>query len=156
MNRVSAKVQAVVALFAPSDLMLLFSTTDHTGVGAITSFMGFSYQDPAFAAPGFVRPDEVENRQYREASPLTHVTADDSPMLLLHGDQDVIVPIQQSEIMESALKKAGVGVKFIRVPGGKHGPNFLFPPGDPRLPDHMGEAARWFDANLKGVPPIGH
>jgi dipeptidyl aminopeptidase/acylaminoacyl peptidase len=45
-----------------------------------------------------VRPDDVENRQYREASPLTHVSA----MLLMHGDQDTIVPIKQSEIMERA------------------------------------------------------
>jgi dipeptidyl aminopeptidase/acylaminoacyl peptidase len=115
--------------------------------------MGFSYQDPAVAAPNLgVRPDDVENRQYREASPLTHVTADDPPMLLMHGDQDTIVPIKQSEIMESALKQAGVTVRLIRVPGGKHGLNFQLPAGDPRLPDHMGEAVRWFDAHLKGVP----
>ena len=156
-NRVSAKVQAVVALFAPSDLMLMFSTTDHTGMGAITSFMGFSYQDPGVLPPGLrPRPDDVENRQYREASPITHVTADDAPMLLIHGDEDVVVPIKQSEIMESALKQAGVTAKFIRVPGGKHGPNFLFSAGDTRLPDHMGEAVRWFDAYLKGGPTIRH
>lgn len=54
--------------------------------------------------------------------------------------------------MESALKQAGVTCNFIRVPGGNHGPNFRLPPGDPRLSDHMGEAVRWFDAHLKGVP----
>jgi hypothetical protein len=42
-NRLSAKVQAVVALFAPSDLMSLFSTMERPG--ALTSLMGFSYQD---------------------------------------------------------------------------------------------------------------
>jgi acetyl esterase/lipase len=150
-NRLSGKVQAVVALFAPSDLMLMFSTMARPG--ALISLMGFSYQDPAVAFAGLgVRPDDFENRQYREASPLTHVTADDPPMLLFHGDQDDIVPIKQSEIMESALQKAGVTVKFIRVPGGRHGPNFRFPAGDARLPDHTGEAVRWFDTHLKGVP----
>jgi acetyl esterase/lipase len=147
-NRLSAKVQAVVALFAPSDLMFMFSTMARPG--ALTSLMGFSYQDPAVAFPGLgVRPDDLENRQYREASPVTHVTADDAPMLLLHGDQDPIAPINQSEIMESALKQAGVTVRFIRVPGGRHGPNFQLPAGDPRLPDHIGEAVRWFDRHLK-------
>ena len=58
-------------------------------------------------------------------------------MLLVHGDQDPIAPIKQSEIMESALKQAGVTVRFIRVPGGKHGPNFQLPAGDPRLPDRF-------------------
>lgn len=52
------------------------------------------------------------------------------------------VPIKQSEITESALKQAGVAVRFIRVAGGKHGPNFQLPAGDTRLPDHMGEAVR--------------
>ena len=147
-NRLSAKVQAVVALFAPSDLMLMFSTMARPG--ALTSLMGFSYQDPAVAFPGLgVRADDVENRQYREASPLTHVTNDDAPMLLMHGDQDPIAPIKQSEIMESALKQAGVTVRFIRVSGGRHGPNFQLPAGDPRLPDHIGEAIRWFDQHLK-------
>jgi acetyl esterase/lipase len=147
-NRLSAKVQAVVALFAPSDLMLMFSTMARPG--ALTSLMGFSYQDPAVAFPGLgVRADDVENRQYREASPLTHVTNDDAPMLLMHGDEDTIAPIEQSEVMESALKQAGVPVRFMRVPGGNHGPNFRLPAGDPRLPDHVGEAVRWFDRHLK-------
>jgi acetyl esterase/lipase len=146
-NRLSGKVQAVVALTAPSDLMLMFSHMRTSG--ALSSLMGFSYQD--LAVPGLgARPDDFENRQYRDASPLTHVTPDDAPMLLLHGDQDPIAPINQSEIMESALKQAGVTVRFIRVPGGRHGPNFQLPAGDPRLPDHMGEAVRWFDQHLKG------
>lgn len=147
-NRFSAKVQAVVALFAPADLPSMFGTTRNPGT--ITALMGFAYQDPAVGPPGIRRPDDFENRQYRDASPLTHVTADDAPMLLMHGDQDVIVPIKQSEIMENALKQALVKVAFIKVPGGKHGPNFQFPAGDPRLPDHLGEAVRWFDAHLKG------
>lgn len=92
-NRLSAKVQTVVALFAPSDLILMFSTTARPG--ALISLMGFSYQDPAVAPPPLgVRPDDVENRQYRAAAPLTHVTADDPPMLLMHGDQDTVVPIK--------------------------------------------------------------
>lgn len=141
-NRLSAKVEAVVALFAPSDMSSMFSTTSRAG--AVSALMGFELQ-----APNVARPDDFENRLYRDASPLTHVTPDDAPMLLMHGDQDVIVAIKQSEIIENALKQAGVKVSFIRVPGGKHGPNFQFPAGDPRLPDHIGEAVRWFDTQLK-------
>ena len=140
-NRLSAKVQAVVALFAFSDLMLLFSTMARSGTPGL---------------PVGVGPDNFENRQYRDASPLTHVTPDDSPMLLMHGDEDLIVPSRQSEIMESALKQAGVAVRFIKVPGGKHGPNFQLPAGDPRLPDHMGEAVRWFDSQLKSAAASRH
>jgi acetyl esterase/lipase len=146
-NRLSAKVQAVVALFAPADMSSMFSTTSRAGT--VSALMGFAYQDPSAGPPGAARPDDFENRLYREASPVTHVTADDAPMLLMHGDQDLIVPIKQSETMESSLKQAGVKVSFIRVPGGKHGPNFQFQAGDPRLPDHLAEAVRWFDAQLK-------
>jgi len=149
-NRLSAKVQAVVALFAPADLSSMFGTTSRQGT--LSALMGFAYQDPAVGPPGAARPEDFENRQYRDASPVSHVTADDAPMLLVHGDQDVIVPIRQSEIMDSALKQAHVSVALIKVPGGKHGPNFQFPAGDPRMPDHVGEAIRWFDAHLKGSP----
>jgi acetyl esterase/lipase len=151
-NRLSAKVQAVVALFAPSDLPSHFGTASRPGT--IASLMGFAYQDPSLGPAGMVRPDDVEIKQYRDASPLAHVSSDDAPMLLFHGDEDVIVPITQSEIIETALKQAGVKVRLIKVPGGRHGPSFQLPAGDPRLPDHRGEAVRWFDAQLKPRHPV--
>jgi acetyl esterase/lipase len=144
-NRLSAKVQAVVALFGASDLPAMYDRPIRSGT--LSALMGFAYPEMSYA--GLSRPDDFENRQYREASPLTHVTPDDAPMLLFHGDEDVIVPLAQSEVMAKALTHAGVANKFIRVPGGKHGPDFQLPPGDSRLPDHMGEAVRWFDATLK-------
>jgi len=150
-NRVSAKVQAVVTLFAPSDMVSLLNTT--ISPGTVAAFMGFMFPDPARLPPGFARPDDYEAKQYRQASPLSHVSRDDAPALLMHGDKDVVVPIQQSEIMQRALEGAGVPNKFIRVPGGQHGPNFLFKAGDPQLPDHVGEALRWFDQYLKARPP---
>ena len=108
----------------------------------------FQYQDPADRLPGAVREDEFENVQYARASPITHVTCDDAPTLLMHGDADDVVPIQQSTTFEAALKNAGVDVRFIRVPGGGHGENFRFAKDDPRLPDQYGETRRWFDAHL--------
>jgi acetyl esterase/lipase len=148
--RVSAKVQAVAVLFAPTDLALLFKTSDRQGT--IGAFMGFAFQDPTGGASS-PHPDDVESRAYRQASPVTHVTADDPPTLLVHGDLDTTVPIAQSELMEAALRKAGVTVQFMRVPGGKHGPNFQFKAGDSALPDHKGEAVKWFDAHLKAAAP---
>lgn len=144
-NRQSAKVDAVVALFAPSDLPTAYPATSRPGT--YSALMGFAYQDPAL--PGGARPDDVEIVAYRAASPVTHVNAGDAPMLLFHGDLDEIAPIQQSELMEATLKKAGVEVRFTRVPGGKHGANFQFPAGDARAPDEIGAAIAWFDAHLK-------
>lgn len=40
---------------------------------------------------------------------------------MVHGDQDPVVPLQQSEVLYQALKKAGVQVKLHVARGGKHG-----------------------------------
>lgn len=144
-ERQDARVRATVTLFAPSDLR-----TFPPGAGrAQITLMGFDFIDPANRPPGSVRDDEFENLEYARASPVTHVTRDDPPFLLMHGDADEVVPIGQSEQLEAALKAAGVTVRFIRVPGGRHGTDFLFAAGDPRLPDQFGEARRWFDEHLK-------
>jgi acetyl esterase/lipase len=148
-NRESAKVQAVVALFPPTDLPSFPSSMGTPNVGML---MGFFYPDPRVFPPGFIRPDQSEIKAYRDASPTTHVTRDDAPVLLMHGDADIVVPIQQSEVMEQKLTSAGVAVRLIRVPGGQHGPSFLFlgpRANDPRRPDDFGEATKWFDQYLK-------
>jgi acetyl esterase/lipase len=145
-NRLSAKVRAVVTLFAPADLPAMFSKTVRPG--ALTALMGFEYLDPSKRGPGTLRDNEFENVEYRRASPITYVTTDDPPTLLMHGDEDVVVPLEQSELMERALRAAGVKVRLIKVSGGKHGQNFQLPKGDARLPDYLGESVRWFDENL--------
>ena len=122
-NRESAKAQCVVARAAPADLSRM-------AIGAVVSFIG--------------RPAPA--KQYGEASPISHVSSDDPPILLMHGDKDATVPFEQSEIMEKALKAAGVAAKLLRVPGGGHGPTFANPP-DP--PDYMGEMVQWLDQHLK-------
>ena len=149
-NRESAKVQTVVTLFPATDLA---SLTSPRGITAVVALMGYRHPpDPSSAPPGLIRPDEPEIKAYRDASPTSHVTPDDAPFLLIHGDADVIAPIQQSEIMEKKLTSAGVSVRLIRVPGGQHGPYFLFfGKGEPRRPDDFGEALKWFDRHLRSA-----
>ena len=55
------------------------------------------------------------------ANPITYVTKDDPPFLICHGDKDMLVPHNQSELLYDALKKAGVNVTFHTVKGGGHG-----------------------------------
>jgi acetyl esterase/lipase len=137
-NRESAKVQCVVARAAPADLAGMARSG---GGGAVTSFIGMP-------APNQESGGAVEARIYREASPLSHVSADDPPVLLMHGEADETVPIAQSEKMETALRSAGVTVKFLRIPGGTHGPTF----GNPKnAPDYMAEMVSWLDRHLRQV-----
>jgi len=83
--------------------------TSLRGTTAVVALMGFRHPpDPSNGPPGLIRPDEPEIKAYRDASPTTHVTRDDAPFLMIHGDADVIAPLQQSEIMEQKLTSAGV------------------------------------------------
>ena len=54
------------------------------------------------------------------ASPITYVTSKAPPFLILHGDQDGLVPCEQSEELEEALKKAGVEATLQVVKGAGH------------------------------------
>jgi acetyl esterase/lipase len=140
-NRLSSKVQAVVAVFPATDLKRI--TTDRGGQ-AVALFAGVRNtltENTPRTTP--------ESKRFAAASPITYVTRDDAPFLLFHGDADLTVPFEQSQLMEAELKKAGVAVKFIPVAGGGHGGNFQLKPDDSRLPGYFDEAARWFDTHLR-------
>ena len=128
-ERESAKVQCVVARAAPVD----FLTGDN---GRFLLGM---------ARPTAGAKDTAEYRLHKEASPVTYISADDPPFLLMHGDKDDQVNYAQSEEMEAKLKAAGVTVKLLKIPGAGHGPTF---PGAVNPPDYMGEMVRWFDRYL--------
>jgi len=55
------------------------------------------------------------------ASPITHVSAGDAPMLLAHGTRDKLVPYQQSVEFSERLRKEGVEFVFITMDGAGHG-----------------------------------
>jgi acetyl esterase/lipase len=129
-ERESAKVQCVVARAAPVNFL--------TG-GNGSFLLGMARPLPADKS-------SEEYRMHIAASPVSHVSAEDAPFLLMHGDRDEAVPIAQSEEMEAKLRAAGVPVKFLRIAGGAHGPTF---PGASNPPDYLGEMVRWFDQHLK-------
>lgn len=56
----------------------------------------------------------------RATSPARHADQVKCPILLMHGEGDTTVPIEQSEFMEAALKDAGKNVQFIRFLGEDH------------------------------------
>ncbi|MBM3123965.1 MAG: alpha/beta hydrolase [Chloroflexi bacterium] len=92
----SSRVQAVVSMFGPTDLTIPFEGNP------IGQSAGFSGADPALA------------------SPVTYVTADDPPFLMLHGEKDALVPMEQSEILLAALQTAGVPAELVPVINAGH------------------------------------
>jgi acetyl esterase/lipase len=133
-NRASAKVQTVVARAAPADLSRVQTAN---GRAALSLLMGAQNVEDAHTEEG---------RRYRDASPVSFVSADDPPTLLLHGDADETIPFEQAGLMQSALGAAGVPSNVIRVPEGRHGPTF---PGARTPPDYIGAMVAWFDRHLK-------
>ncbi|HYO79756.1 MAG TPA: alpha/beta hydrolase, partial [Bryobacteraceae bacterium] len=55
------------------------------------------------------------------ANPMAHLTKDDPPMLVLHGDQDDVVPPHQSQLLAAAAWKAGVPIEHHVIPARGHG-----------------------------------
>jgi acetyl esterase/lipase len=63
-----------------------------------------------------------ENKQLADnASPITYVTRDDAPILIVHGTDDPLVPFNQAKIFHAALRKAGVKSDFLGMEGMGHG-----------------------------------
>ena len=135
-NRESARIQCVVSFFGPTDLI-----REPQGPAG-TDFMGMALTVGRRTLP----PTSIEYKTYREASPVYHVSKDAPPFLLIHGDADTVVPIQNSELLEEALRAAGVPVKFLRAPGLGHGADFW---NAKNMPEYLNEMTRWFDQRLR-------
>ncbi len=135
----SAEVQAVCDWFGPTDFLRMNdfpSRIDHLA--------------PDSPESQFIGGPVLENRdKCRQASPLTYVTPDDPPFLIMHGDKDNVVPYNQSELLYEALKKAGVEVTLYCVKGGGHG--FGGAVQDTRE-SLIQMVAEFFDKHLKGEP----
>lgn len=129
-NRLSARVQCVVARAAPTNLL----EAEASAVRVL--FLGIPLGQE-FA------PGSPEYRRAAEASPITHITPDAPPFLLLHGEQDDIVPIAQSEQFATALAAAGVQVRLVRIPDAGHGPAAV------QQPEIAAQIVAWFDTHLK-------
>jgi len=111
---VSSRVQAVVDFFGPTDFLQM--DAHRVSAQAMVHDTPDSPESQLVGGPIRDNPDEVAR-----ANPVTYVTADDPPFLIVHGDADLLVPHHQSEILEAALRKAGVRVRLVTIPGGPHG-----------------------------------
>src|SRR5512141_2129729 len=66
------------------------------------------------------------------ASPVTYVTPDDPPFLILHGEKDGYAPVEQAQTLDAKLRTAGVNSTLIIIQGGEHSLNSS--DGSPTLP----------------------
>ena len=113
---VSSNVQAAVSYFGASNLTTIMDQSTPFGV---------SLRGPALALL-LGGPLESTTELARLASPVFHVDPEDPPLLLLHGDQDPQMPINQAHELHGVYKAHGLPVRFEVVHGAKHGsPEFF-------------------------------
>lgn len=107
----SSTVQAVVNFYGPTDFNVFVRTPGYESHGGPES-----PEAQLIGGPVVDHPDIV-----RALNPISYVDADDPPFLIVHGDADPIVPLNQSELLDEALRKHQVPVQLHVIPRGKHG-----------------------------------
>lgn len=103
----SSAVDGIVVYAGPSDLPRLAGDCAGCQVSAQFVALGCSFLlcgDPGVAA-----------------SPLTYAKAGAPPFLILHGDADRVVPVEQARLLNAALQQNGVRSRLVVVEGGQHG-----------------------------------
>jgi acetyl esterase/lipase len=114
----SSAVHAIVSYFAATNL---------TTILAQSTPFGLNIREPALTRLLGAPPKEAESLA-KLASPVFQVDRSDPPLLLLHGDQDPQMPINQSHELEGVYEKHGLEVDFIVVHGAAHGGDAFYSP----------------------------
>lgn len=103
----SSKVQAACPWYPPADVT------------------GFAYPSPLEAAASmesllFGKNVALHKEEVLKICPVSYVTKDAPPFLIIHGDNDHTVPFEQGEIMHDKLEAAGADVKLLILEGADH------------------------------------
>ena len=131
-NGVSSLVQAVVDLFGPSDLQAMLQ--DAPSRQTAQQVFGTSDLNSAMLA---------------QASPVTYISPDDPPFLILYGEKDRLVSPSQSQELYDKLQAAGVPATLVLIKNAGHG---LAPTGGAIIPTRaelVQRVADFFDAQLQ-------
>ncbi len=94
----STAVKAIIDLYGPSELTVMLEKSER-----------------------FARSHSFVMEQLASASPLTYLSPDDPPALILHGDIDQTVPVEQSQLLHERYQKAGLESELHVIEGAGHG-----------------------------------
>lgn len=132
----SSRVQAVIDLYGPTDLLLL----EAQKLPCIPLNANSPNMPPSLLMGC---PIQQCKEKTQTANPITYITRDDPPFLIMHGQQDCLVPWMQSVILDNALRAGGVESHLYLLPNGEHGGSAFDAPQYEKLVDDF------LDAKLK-------
>lgn len=129
----SSRIQAVCDLSGPTDILRFYEGVSNAAEGSgrrarsfIEQFLGGTAEDKRAKAVA--------------ASPITYISKGDPPFLIIHGENDMSIPVSQSEEFVAKLKAAGIDATLEVAEGRGHGV------GGPRF---ASEITAFFDKHLK-------
>jgi acetyl esterase/lipase len=143
-DRLPSRVAVVGCFFPPTDF-LNYGVEGNVALGGGT-LRGFRppfdfWEREKGTNKLVVIADEERRKEIgRRISPAYHVSKSSAPALVIHGDADKLVPIQQAELMAAAYKKAGVPFELVVKKGGGH--------GWVGMDKDLATIADWFDRHL--------
>jgi acetyl esterase/lipase len=142
----SSRVAAIGCFFPPTDFLNYGKKGEIAlGFGTLKNFRApFDFQelDPATRTYEPVIDPAQVLKIAKQISPVYHVGKDSAPALIIHGDADKLVPIQQAELMEAKYKEAGVPFELVVKKGGGH--------GWAGMDKDIAVICDWFDKHLLG------
>jgi acetyl esterase/lipase len=155
-DKADCRVQAVACFFPPTDFVnygdkgkSFFEWKPIAGLRAPFDFEELDPKTGRFVRfAGLISSSSLKVKEEKKVaeilhkiSPINHVSKESAPSLIIHGDADRIVPIQQAEIMVARLKEAGVPAELVAKKKADHGWQ--------GMDKDLITLADWFDKYLK-------
>ncbi|MEM9006128.1 MAG: alpha/beta hydrolase [Cyanobacteria bacterium P01_F01_bin.86] len=130
-ENISSRIQAVCDWFGPTDFLKM------------NQFPGEIDHDAADSPESMLigGPIQENKKKAAQANPITYISEETAPFLIMHGDDDLLVPLNQSQLLFAALKKVNVEVDFEIIAGGGHGKHF-------KSPERLEQIKRFFNTHL--------
>ncbi len=146
LNSVSGKATAIVAYFPITDWLNYGASGktvfDYPGWRPYLGILNLDDFDDKTHGLTRVSERAEQLRRLKDLSPINRAGRGFSPTLLLHGEKDPNVPVQQSESLARTLKAAGVDVELVVKPNEGHG----WPDG----PEDQKRIVAWLNQRLLG------
>jgi acetyl esterase/lipase len=103
-----AKAKVVISFFGPTELVQMYNNPPNPLVPLLLASVtgGTPASNPSI---------------YQQSSPFNFVASSSAPTLLLHGDNDIVVPYSQSTMLQNKLNSVSVPNQYVLYPGGGHG-----------------------------------